>query len=71
MARKAANDIDFETALAQLETIVSRLESGELPLEEALKEFENGIQLAQQAWLRPLKPSPARKSFMPALLFHR
>ena len=38
MARKAANDIDFETALA----------SGELPLEEALKEFENGIQLAQQ-----------------------
>ena len=24
------------------------MDSGELPLEEALKEFENGIQLAQQ-----------------------
>ena len=48
MARKPANaEPDFETTLAQLETIVTRLESGELPLEDALKEFENGIKLAQ------------------------
>ena len=50
MARKPANaEPDFETTLAQLETIVTKLESGELPLEDALKEFENGIKLAQQA----------------------
>ena len=48
MARKPANaEPDFETTLAQLETIVTKLESGELPLEDALKEFENGIKLAQ------------------------
>ena len=33
--------------LHNLETIVTKLESGELPLEDALKEFENGIKLAQ------------------------
>ena len=48
MARKPANaEPDFETTLAQLGTIVTTLESGELPLEDALKEFENGIKLAQ------------------------
>ena len=30
-----------------MEAIVTRLENGELPLEEALKEFENGVQLAK------------------------
>ncbi|CDG20103.1 Exodeoxyribonuclease 7 small subunit [Xenorhabdus poinarii G6] len=38
----------FETALKELEDIVIRLESGELPLEDALNEFERGIQLARQ-----------------------
>lgn len=33
--------------MQQLEQIVSRLESGELPLEEALNEFERGVQLAR------------------------
>ncbi|OOF43279.1 exodeoxyribonuclease VII small subunit [Rodentibacter trehalosifermentans] len=47
MARKSASSPDFESTLTQLETIVARLESGELPLEESLKEFEQGIQLAQ------------------------
>ena len=48
MARKPANaEPDFETTLSQLETIVTKLESGELLLEDALKEFENGIKLAQ------------------------
>jgi len=37
----------FETSLRELEQIVTRLESGELPLEEALNEFERGIQLAK------------------------
>ncbi|MGV7963656.1 exodeoxyribonuclease VII small subunit [Photorhabdus tasmaniensis] len=38
----------FESSLKELERIVVRLESGELALEEALNEFERGIQLARQ-----------------------
>ena len=47
MPKKAEAPVSFETALQQLEQIVSRLESGELPLEEALDEFERGVQLAR------------------------
>ena len=32
----------FENALSQLESIVARLEDGDLPLEESLKLFEEG-----------------------------
>jgi exodeoxyribonuclease VII small subunit len=39
-------DLTFETALAELEQIVSRLEAGELTLEESLVLFERGQQLA-------------------------
>lgn len=39
-------DLTFETALAELEQIVSRLEAGELTLEESLTLFERGQQLA-------------------------
>ncbi|MCA6219764.1 exodeoxyribonuclease VII small subunit [Photorhabdus antumapuensis] len=38
----------FESSLKELEQIVTRLESGELALEEALSEFERGIQLARR-----------------------
>lgn len=48
MPKKNATPANFETALAELEQIVSRLESGELPLEDALNEFEHGVQLARQ-----------------------
>jgi exodeoxyribonuclease VII small subunit len=37
----------FEQALEQLETVVARLEGGELPLEEALRTFEDGVKLAR------------------------
>ena len=48
MARKAVEPtLDFETTLTRLEAIVTRLENGDLPLEKALKEFENGVQLAK------------------------
>lgn len=40
--------ISFESSLSELENIVTRLESGELPLEDALNEFERGVQLARQ-----------------------
>jgi exodeoxyribonuclease VII small subunit len=37
----------FEEALAKLEKIVLDLEEGELSLEEALKKFEEGIELSR------------------------
>ena len=37
----------FEEALGQLEAVVARLEAGDLPLEEALRSFEEGIRLAR------------------------
>jgi len=33
----------FEQALARLEEIAERLERGELPLDEALKQYEEGV----------------------------
>lgn len=46
MAKKPTPD--FETTLKELEEIVSRLETGDLPLEEALNEFETAVKLVQQ-----------------------
>jgi exodeoxyribonuclease VII small subunit len=40
-------EVPFEEALKQLETIVSRLERGDLPLEEALSVFEEGVRLTK------------------------
>lgn len=37
----------FETSLEKLEKIVHRLEEGNLPLEDSLKAFEEGMQLAK------------------------
>ena len=37
----------FESALKQLEELVGRLEKGELPLEESLKLYEEGIRLSR------------------------
>ena len=38
---------DFEKAFHELETIVKRLESEELPLDESLQLFEEGIRLSR------------------------
>jgi exodeoxyribonuclease VII small subunit len=38
---------DFEQSLAELEALVERLERGELPLDEALKTFERGMELTR------------------------
>ena len=46
MARNP-KDPDFERSLAELEQLVQRLEGGELPLDEALKTFERGIELTR------------------------
>ena len=37
----------FETALKQLEDVVLKLEKGELPLEESLRLYEEGIRLSR------------------------
>ena len=41
-------DIKFEDALARLEQIVDTLEAGNLPLEDSLKAFEEGVGLARR-----------------------
>ena len=38
---------DFERSLAELETIVAKLEQGDLSLDESLRHFERGVQLTR------------------------
>ena len=47
MTSRKSRTLDFEQALGELEAVVERLEHGELPLEEALKQFERGIELTR------------------------
>lgn len=47
MSRKPKEQ-PFETALTELEALTARLESGDLPLEEALRLFERGVQLTRE-----------------------
>ena len=42
------SDLKFEECLARLEQIVAALEGGNLPLEESLKVFEEGVALARK-----------------------
>jgi len=44
----AKSEPSFESALERLEAIVDRLESGELPLEQALAAFEEGVTLSRR-----------------------
>ena len=39
---------DFEQSLTELETLVQKLEAGDVPLEEALQTFERGVALTRQ-----------------------
>lgn len=43
MTKKVKNPT-FESAMEALENIVKELESGELPLHEAIKKFESGME---------------------------
>lgn len=43
--------VDLEKSLTELEGIVSRLESGELPLDKSLGEFERGVKLSRECQL--------------------
>jgi len=46
-APESAAPPDFERSLAELETIVDKLEQGELSLEDSLQQFERGVQLTR------------------------
>jgi exodeoxyribonuclease VII small subunit len=39
--------VNLEKSLADLEALVEELESGDLPLEKAMKKFEEGIKLTR------------------------
>jgi len=43
----ATKNINLEKSLADLEGLVEELESGDLPLEKAMKKFEEGIKLTR------------------------
>ena len=38
---------DFEAAIAELESIVKKLEEGDLPLDQSLALYERGVQLSR------------------------
>lgn len=41
-------DMDFEAALRELETLVERMEQGEMSLEQSLQDFERGVALTRR-----------------------
>ena len=43
---------DFESSLKELEEIVGRLEGGDLPLEQSLELFEQGVRLSRDCQKR-------------------
>jgi len=45
---KAEEAVNFESALSELETLVECMEKGELSLEQALTDFQRGIELSRQ-----------------------
>ncbi len=48
MSDEEQNPVEFEAALAELEALVTSMEEGDLPLEEALSQFEKGIRLTRE-----------------------
>jgi exodeoxyribonuclease VII small subunit len=40
------NKLDFEAAIAELEVLVSRMEQGDISLEESLRLYERGVELS-------------------------
>lgn len=46
MAEEKTSSLNFEASLAELERIVKELESGDLPLEQSLRRFEEGMRLS-------------------------
>ncbi len=47
MADNKDNTPSFETSLKELEALVKNMETGDLSLEESLKEYERGMELTR------------------------
>ena len=47
MAKKKPEELSFEAALQRLEAVLDALEHGDLPLEEAMRAFEEGVGLVR------------------------
>jgi len=47
VAKRSQKTPDFETALAELEALVEKMEQGDSSLDESLKLFERGVQLTR------------------------
>lgn len=45
---KKTGNMDFEKAMEELESLVDKMESGDLSLEDSLKHFERGVKLTRQ-----------------------
>lgn len=45
MAKAAKMPDSFETGLAELESVIAALESGNAPLEDALAKYQRGVEL--------------------------
>lgn len=48
MSKASVTKLDFESALKELESLVTTMEKGELSLEDSLKSFERGVALSRQ-----------------------
>jgi exodeoxyribonuclease VII small subunit len=48
VARSKTKTIDFEQALSELEALVSKMEAGDLTLEQSLEAFEQGVKLTRE-----------------------
>ena len=49
---KKEKELGFEEAIARLESLVGELEGGDLPLEDSLKSFEEGVRLVRSCTAR-------------------
>jgi len=47
MPKKQPQSVPFEQSLNELETLVEKMEQGDLSLEESLQHFERGVQLTR------------------------
>ncbi len=47
MAKGKKEELTFEAGLKRLEEVLDLLEHGDLPLEEAMRAFEEGVQLVR------------------------
>ena len=47
MTKDTSEELKFEKGLERLEKIVEELEAGNIPLEDALKKYEEGVRLSR------------------------